>query len=153
MAVVPAVLSLSFSTPALSTVNTLLSCSIFSAAPAITSACTTTLTSSRVLFPSSRTNMGMTPDFLHLHTVECTAAESWCRCVWRAVLLGDLPCWVTLTTVSTGPYARCSLLIWWPLKHKPNIIPSQFSSTQHTMSQSQKYTIIMYSMICKFVQV
>ena len=100
MAVVPAVLSpVSFLTPALSsTITTLLSSSVFSMAPAIPSSHTTILTSSRVLFPSSRT----TSDWLltsSIHTrTQRTAAESWRRHFWGAFLLGNLPCWVTLTT-------------------------------------------------------
>ena len=101
VAVVPAVLSLvSFSTPALSSiVTTLPSSSVSLTAPAEPSSHTTTLVSSRVLFPSSRTSSDwLLTSSIHTRT-QRTAPESWCGRFWGAVLLlGDLPCWVTLTT-------------------------------------------------------
>ena len=115
VAVVPAVLSLvSFSTPALSsTVTTLLSSSVSLTAPAEPSSHTTTLASSRVLFPSSRTSSDWLLTSSIRFRTQRTAAESWCRRFWGAVLLlGDLPRWVTLTTAGDCRRTLLSPLDW-----------------------------------------
>ena len=116
MADVPDVLSLlSFSTPALSsTITTLLSSSILSMATAILSAYITSLTSSRVLFPSpvANSNWLLTSPYIDTWT-QCTVAKSWRRPFWGAILLSDLPCWVTLTTTGDSRHTLLPSPLKW----------------------------------------